>query len=65
MFDALSGRRLARDDGDDPRWFDAQTLRAHAIGPWEGREVTVAGLVGGGLPRTTSDGWGLEVVAPD
>lgn len=68
LFNCLSGERAARDyaepDGD-AGWYDEVGLVARGIGAIEGQVVRLAGLHGGGLPRFTRDGWGLELVSPD
>jgi hypothetical protein len=63
VFDCLTGEKLARDYADVYESFDPIRLTAGGIGPLEGQAVRVAGLYGGGLPLTTSDGWLLEVQA--
>jgi hypothetical protein len=50
-------------DSDDNDGFDPILLTADGIGPLAGQSVRVAGLFGGGLPRTTHDGWFLEAQA--
>ncbi len=67
LFDALSGKKIARDRNPDP---DLETptgpdLSCPGIGPLTGSQVRIAGLFGGGLHSTTDDGWTLDVVAPD
>ncbi|MFD9649058.1 hypothetical protein ACFWWN_37045, partial [Streptomyces sp. NPDC059082] len=59
---------VARDRDPDP---DTSTpdavpeLTCPGLGPIAGRPVRIAGLFGGGLHRTTPDGWTLDVVSPD
>lgn len=68
LFDAVSGEKLARDRDPDP---DTSTpdaspdLTCPGLGPITGTSVQIAGLFGGGLHRTTPDGWALDVVAPE
>ena len=64
VFDCLTGSRLARDHVKAHEFFDQIRLTASGIGPLEGQTVRVAGVYGGGLPLTTSDGWRLETGAP-
>ncbi len=66
VFDASSGELIARDrDELTGDWFDELALEAPGIGPLDGRRVPVAGLWGGGLLRSTRDGWSVAVHAPD
>ena len=68
LFDCLSGERIARDYAEpagDVDWYEEVGLVARGIGPVENQFVRLAGLHGGGLPRFTRDGWGVELVAPD
>lgn len=66
VFDATTGLRIARDD-EPPHdsWYDPIRLTAQGIGSIGDQRVRIAGLMGGGLPRRTRDGWGLERIAPD
>jgi hypothetical protein len=59
VFDCMTGIRLARDstDGD---LLDTQALDAEGIGPLAQQRIRAAGIHGGGLPQTTSDGWTTE-----
>jgi hypothetical protein len=40
-------------------------LSCPGLGRLTGTEVRIAGLFGGGLHSTTTDGWSIEVVSPD
>lgn len=66
VFDAVTGEKVARDpsamDGD---WLEESQLRMQGIGPAQGEWLTIAGIWGGGLPASTSDGWMVRTVAPD
>jgi hypothetical protein len=68
LFDAVTGEKIARDRDPDP---DTSTpdvspdLTCSGLGPIAGTRVHIAGLFGGGLHSTTSDGWGLDVVSPE
>jgi hypothetical protein len=63
VFDCISGERLARNPDE---YFGKEVhLEAEGIGPLEGKTITVAGLLGGGLPRVTEDGWCIELVTID
>lgn len=67
ILDCISGQRVARDHTppDEGDWYDETGLLAQGIGPAETQFIRLAGLHGGGLPRTARDGWSLELVAPD
>jgi hypothetical protein len=62
LIECATGIRVARDyDEDEERWMSRTKLTALGIGPLDGTEVRVAGsFVGGGLPRTTQDGWTVD-----
>lgn len=68
LFDAVTGEKIARDRDPDP---DTDTpdaspdLTCPGLGPIAGTRVHIAGLFGGGLHSTTSDGWSLNVVSPE
>jgi hypothetical protein len=62
----LDGTRVARDRAPlDESWHDDRRLTAMGIGPLDGIAVPMAGLWGGGLPLTTSDGWTVERMPVD
>ena len=63
IFDCVTGKKLARDYEEAYDFFDRIRLTATGFGPLEGQTVKMAGLMGGGLPMSTADGWGLEVQA--
>lgn len=63
VFDCLTGEKLARDYAEAHDFFDPIGLVAVGVGPLEDQMVRVAGLFGGGLPLTTSDGWHLVAQA--
>ncbi|MGW6415306.1 hypothetical protein [Streptomyces sp. NPDC055055] len=68
LFDAVTGERIARDREPDPATStpDADPdLSCPGLGPLAGVPVRIAGLFGGGLHRTTPDGWTLDVVSPE
>ena len=65
LFDCVSGERVARDHGDACDFEDTFGLTAKAIGHVAGTIVPMAGLYGGGLARTTLDGWQVETVCLD
>lgn len=61
LFDCRLGERVGRDSADLSRWwYDEANLLAVGIGPLEGRFIPLAGLNGGRLPSTTSDGWSVR-----
>jgi hypothetical protein len=63
VFDCIAGEKVARDYAEAHDFFDPIRLTAAGIGPLDGKAVRMAGLFGGGLPLTTTDGWLLEVQA--
>ncbi|HVJ62309.1 MAG TPA: hypothetical protein VM555_06300 [Tahibacter sp.] len=63
VIDCRTGEKVARDPSD--YWEDQRLLEAEGIGPLAGKTLRVAGLAGGGLPLYTSDGWWIELAAPD
>ncbi|WP_407289007.1 hypothetical protein [Streptomyces sp. BP-8] len=68
LFDTLTGEKIARDrdpDLDDCTPDAVPDLSCPGLGPIAGTRVRIAGLFGGGLHTTTSDGWSLEVVSPE
>ena len=65
VFDCLTGDRIARDHDDNEAWYSEDGLFAEGIGPLQGTRVSIAGIHGGGLRLTTSDGWSLELVSPN
>jgi hypothetical protein len=60
VIDCQSGVKVARDDAE--YYENEAMLEAEGIGPLEGRTLRISGLLGGGLPRGTSDGWSIETV---
>lgn len=68
LFDAVAGDKIARDRDPDPDTSTpdaAPDLTCPGLGPIAGTRVHIAGLFGGGLHSTTSDGWCLDVVSPE
>lgn len=66
VFDPRTGERVARDHGAlDDAWLVESELRAMGMGPIENEWVPIAGIWGGGLPRMTSDSWGVTITAAD
>ncbi|TDC90940.1 hypothetical protein [Actinomadura sp. 7K507] len=68
LFDAVTGEKIARNRDPDPDTStpDASTdLTCPGLGPITGTRVHIAGLFGGGLHHTTSDGWALDIVTPE
>jgi len=63
IFDCVTGKKLARDYDEAHDFFDRIHLTAAGFGPLQGATVRMAGLMGGGLPLSTHDGWGLVVEA--
>jgi hypothetical protein len=60
IFDCLTGERVARDHDEAHDYFDPIRLLAQGFGPLEGKTIRMAGLFGGGLARSTEDGWFVE-----
>ncbi len=67
VFDCVTGQRVARDaDASDQANYDrAGALEVLGIGPLAGQWVRTSGLNGGGLPRSTADGWSVEWLTLD
>ncbi|MEU4129677.1 hypothetical protein [Streptomyces wuyuanensis] len=68
LFDAVTGEKIARDRDPDPATStpDAHPdLTCPGLGPLAKTPVRIAGLFGGGLHSTTSDGWTLDIVSPE
>lgn len=67
LFDATTGALLARDRDPDPADSEPSgpLLTVRGIGPLADVPIPIAGLHGGGLHTTTSDGWTVDVVSPD
>ncbi len=68
LFDAVTGEKIAREHEPDPATStpeDTPDLACPGLGPIAGTRVHIAGLSGGGLHRTTPDGWALDTVAPE
>ncbi|MFE7137691.1 hypothetical protein ACFVAG_08065 [Streptomyces sp. NPDC057644] len=68
LFDAVTGEKIARDRDPDPETStpdDDPDLTCPGLGPIAGVPVRTAGLYGGGLHRTTPEGWVLDVVSPE
>lgn len=60
VIDCATCAKLARDDSE---YYDHEEyLEAEGIGPMSGTMVRMSGILGGGLPTTTPDGWSLEVI---
>ncbi|MEV6139127.1 hypothetical protein AB0L63_24305 [Nocardia sp. NPDC051990] len=68
LFDAVTGEKIARDREPDPDTStpeDSPDLTCPGLGPIIGTRVHIASLFGGGLHHTTTDGWALDIVAPE
>lgn len=66
LFDAVTGEKIARDRDPDTSTPDASLdLTCPGLGPITGTRVHIAGLFGGGLHHTTTDGWALDIVTPE
>jgi len=62
VIDCSTGEKIARKHGPLEADGPAEPLQAMGIGPLEGQQIATAGRKGGGLMRTTHDGWALEMV---
>ena len=65
LFDLIAGKRIARDDGSQSSPEQFRALVAPGFDVLEGRMIPMAGIWGGGLRKTTSDGFSLDVQAPN
>lgn len=67
LFDSTNGDRIARDEDPDPdsSMPDSTDLSCPGLGPVAGTRIPIAGLFGGGLHTTTTDGWTIQVVSPE
>lgn len=59
VIDCAQSRTVARNEDD--YYPEVGRLEAEGIGPLEGQMVRIAGIAGGGLPRTTTDGWAVAL----
>ncbi|MBV6621542.1 MAG: hypothetical protein KI793_01080 [Rivularia sp. (in: Bacteria)] len=59
VVDCATGEKTARDCQD---YYENQYLEAEGIGCLSGKMISMAGLLGGGLPVSTDEGWSLESV---
>lgn len=62
VIDCAGGETIARKSSTPQDVRSNHLLQARGIGPLEHVDVGIAGRMGGGLPRTTKDGWALELV---
>lgn len=62
LFDCVSGTRIERDYDEDWNGLDQTRLVSPGIGALRDTRIRLAGLHGGGLSMTTSDGWGLHCI---
>jgi hypothetical protein len=67
IIDCSTGEKVARDrdESNQQLWFGKDCVTAIGFGPLEGSEIRVSGLVGGGLPIQTHDGWNVDALAID
>lgn len=63
VIDCRTGTKVARDYNE--YYEHEQFLEAEGIGPLQGQTVRISGLLGGGLPVSTLDGWSVELVSLD
>jgi hypothetical protein len=62
LFDCISGEKISRDYEEDWEGDDRIHLVSPGIGQLSDTQIRLAGLHGGGLPRVTADGWGLNCI---
>jgi hypothetical protein len=62
LFDGIHGEKLSRNPEVSDNWLNEIKLTAVGIASIADEPVRVAGIFGGGLPRTTHDGWSIEIV---
>lgn len=60
IFDCLTGEKIARDDTMGYEFFDEKSLILKGFGQFEKDFVQTAGLHGGKLKESTTDGWRLS-----
>ena len=60
VIDCVTGQKVARDNSET--LFTDRYLECQGIGPLEGKTIRMAGIYGGSLPRTATDGWTVETV---
>lgn len=65
VYDCTTGERVARDREEFWDELDQTRLTSRGIGPLAELTIRLAGLHGGGLPTSTSDGWNLDIIALD
>jgi hypothetical protein len=64
LFDTISGKQVARDDGLGSSWEQKLALSVVGFDQIRAQIVPMAGLWGGGLRRMTADGFYLSMQAP-
>ena len=65
VYDCRTGERVARDRNEFWDDLDQTRLTSRGIGPLSDLKIRLAGLHGGGLPTSTSDGWSIDIIALD
>lgn len=60
VIDCVTGQKVARDNSET--LFTDRYLECQGIGPLEGKTIRMAGIYGGSLPLTATDGWTVETV---
>lgn len=64
IIDALTGQSIDVSD-DEISFEESLKLQAKGFGPLEGKNISMQGVYGGGLPRITKDGWQFESIHVD
>jgi hypothetical protein len=59
LVDCRTGEKVSR-EYEGAYDIDVGTLMIGGIGPVAGQEIRIAGILGGGLPTSTVDGWSLD-----
>lgn len=62
LFDCSTGEKVARDSDCLGTWLDDAHLECKGMGPIAEQTVKLAGIGGGGLRRSGSEGWSIETV---
>lgn len=61
LFDCATGEKIFRDRSE---YLDQERLLVcPGIGPIEGEIVRMSGLEGGGMPKSSSNGWRIETIS--
>ena len=64
IINAITGESVAVSD-EEVTYEESLKLQVNGFGPLKGKQVSIQGIYGGGLPRITKDGWQLESIYID